>query len=347
MNKTVNACFKHQLGRIGIILCLVGLYGCNLAKDPGKSVDLHKATAGKVSIRDIYESIELVPLAQVPEELTQEASLSGLCVTRDRFILQDRDRAVLFYRHDGSLADILNPGVPVTDFSIWQERVLDLLSGYEIREYALPDLSLLRRTPLDTLVVPTRIARREKNVMILPAYAGNRDYMCEYYFDRKYYAASEGNMDSGQTQDIVKHMSLFRYGDQLLALYPHNGQIWRCADFFGVFLWLDFKKRDGDSVEFLSAQVTDEKVYFALLINGAEHLLIYNRADYRYSLIKTTSESVSLPLGVIRDGVNYVCCATADLPRYLKRELLDPEDARVFDKVSSSGQYVVIKYRFL
>ena len=29
------------------------------------------------------------------------------------------------------------------------------------------------------------------------------------------------------------------------------------------------------------------------------------------------------------------------------RGLLDPEDARVFDKVSSTGQYVVIKYRFL
>ena len=338
--------FKYCLGRISIILCLVGLNGCNLAEGYGESVDLRKATSGKVAIRDIYERIEIVPLDNAPEGLSRETSLSGLCVTGDRFILQDRDRAVLFYRHDGSLANILNPGVPVTDFSIWQERVLDMLSGYEIREYALPDLSLLRRTQLDTLVVPTRIGRREKNVMILPAYAGNRDYMCEYYFDRKYYAASEGNMDSGQTPDIVKHMSLFRYGDQLLALYPHNGQIWRSAEFFGVFLWLDFKQRDGDTVEFLSAQVTDDKVYYALLINGAEHLLIYNRADEKYSLIKTTSESVSLPLGVIRDGINYVCCATADLPRYLKRELLDPQNASVFDNAISAGQYVVIKYHF-
>ena len=335
---------RHSLALIGAALglCLAG--GCKTFQSYDGVVDLRKVSDRKVSIREIYDRIEVVPLDNAPEDASRTPALSGLWVTADRLLFRDGDRAVLSYRQDGHLAETLDPGVPITDFSVFRDRTLDLLSGYEFREYALPALSLLRRTPLDTLVVPTKIARREENVMILPAYKGNNDYLCEYYFDRSYYAASPGKMDSDQTRSIVERLQMFRSGDDLLVLYPHSGQIWRCGLFYGHFFWPDFKLRDRETVEFLFAQVTDDKFYYDLLLNDVRHLLIINREDRQYTLIKNTREGLTLPLGVIRDGINYYCCPASDLPRHILPDLLDPEGAAALATAAHDGRNVVIKY---
>lgn len=327
---------------ISAVLFLCGMAGCMPKKGIDGSVDLRKVST--VSIRELYDKIELVPLDNSGGETASTPSLSGLSVTKDRFVFLDGDRAVLSYRQDGGLADTLNPGRPVMDFSVYQDRILDVLLKHEIRTYRLSDFSLLQCTFLDTLVTVTRLARREENVMNLPGYEGNRDYMCEYYFDTKRYFTSAGQMNSERVGSIVKGMRFLRKGDDLLVLYPHSGQIWKCGDFFGHFLWPDFIRRKGDELEFLFAQVTDGKVYYSLLLNGEKHLLVLNRADGKYLLAKTSREGLYLPLGMIRDGVNYFCCSAEDLPRYLMRDLLDPESAEAMDAVVRDGKNVVIKY---
>lgn len=323
---------------------LFGVTGCiSATTDAEAGIDLRKVSKGRIPLRDIYDKIEVVPLDNAPDGLP----LSELSVTADRFLLKGGDRLILSYRQDGSLADSLNPGKAIVDYSVYQDKTLDVLFFAEMRTYHLPDLSLSGRNALDTLVTPTRLARRSEKVMVLPGYKGDKDYLCEYYFDTKKYYASPGKLDGEKTKQIVKGMRFLRSENRLLLLYPNSGLIWVCGEFTYGFLRPDFKRREGDMLEITYAQVADRNVYYSLLLNGEEHLLVYDQTTGKGRLLKTTREGLSLPLGEIRDGINYFCCPADELPRYLTRDLLDSESASAVDAAVRNGAYVIIKYHFV
>lgn len=338
MMKNFCACL---LTLIGAASALFGVTGCGSSGSDAEAViDLRKVSDGKMPIHDLYDTIEVVALEDAPGGLP----LSDLSVTEDRFFLKGGDRLILSYRQDGSLADSLNPGKAIVDYSIYQDRILDILFDREMRAYRLPDLSLSDRRTLDTVVTPTRLARRSDNVMDLPGYKDEKNYLCEYYFDTKKYYASPGRPKGERTKHIVKGMRFLYSKGKLLLLHPDSGWLWACEEFTYVFLSLDFKQREGDTLEIPFAQVTGQKAYYTVSLNGEGHFLIYDRETRKGRLFKTTREGLSLPLGEIRDGINYFCCPAADLPRYLTRDVLTPESASAMDATIRDGGYALIKY---
>ena len=338
MMKNFCACL---LALIGAASALFGVTGCGSSGSDAEAViDLRKVSDGKMPIHDLYDTIEVVALEDAPGGLP----LSDLSVTADRFFLKGGDRLILSYRQDGSLADSLNPGKAIVDYSIYQDRILDILFDREMRAYRLPDLSLSARRTLDTVVTTTRLARRAENVMMLPGYKGDQYYLCEYYFDTKKYYASPGRLEGGPTRHVVKGMRFLYLKDRLVLLHPDSGWLWACGEFTSGFLWLDFKRKEGDKLSVTYAQATDLNAYYAVSLNGEEHFLVYDRTARKGRLFKTTREGLPLPLGVIRDGINYFCCPAAELPRYLTRDVLTPESASAMDAAMQAGGYALIKY---
>lgn len=339
--KTFSALFLALINTASI-LCAVT--GCNSSSTDAEAViDLRKVSAGKVPIHDLYDKIEVVPLENVPGDLP----LSDLSVTEDRFLLKGGDRQILSYRQDGSLADSLNPGKSIVDYSIYQDRILDILFFAEMHAYRLPDLSFSERRALDTLVTPTRLARRANNVMFLTAYKGSKDYVCEYYFDTKKYFASPGLYEFEQPEQasaFTQKMRLFQAKDRLVLLDPASGWLWSCLEFTCGYLWLDFKRQEGDALTVTYAQVTDQNAYYSLLLNGEVHFLVYDRAAKKGRLLKTTREGLSLPLGEIRDGVNYFFCPVASVSHYVSRDVLDQKNASILETAVREGKDVILKY---
>ena len=329
---------------IGAASVLFGVTGCGSSGSDAEAViDLRKVSDGKIPIHDLYDTIEVVALEDAPGGLP----LSDLSVTEDRFFLKGGDRLILSYRQDGSLADSLNPGKAIVDYSIYQDRILDILFDREMRAYRLPDLSLSGRSSLDTVVTPTRLARRAENVMNLTGYKELKDYLCEYYFDTKKYYASPWSHDikqSEQTRSYAQEARFFYVNDDLVQLDPASGWLWLCREFCFGYLWLDFKREEGDTLAVTYAQATDLNAYYALSLNGEEHFLVYDRTAKKGRLFKTTREGLSLPLGELRDGINYFCCPAADLPRCLTRDVLTPESASAMDAAMQAGGYALIKY---
>lgn len=333
--------FPALLGAV-LLVCASG--ACDSARPVDGTVDLRKVSDGKIPVSEFYERIEILPLDRIAETSASEPVLSDLCVAGERFVFRADSRKIVTYRRDGRLADVLEADADITDFSVYREEKLDILSGNEMREYDFRDLSLLRKIRLDTAVTPLRLARRSENLMILLGYRDDTEYVCEYLFDTGAFYASPGPVRGGDVADIVGGIRFLRDGENLLFLYPHNGQLWRCADFVGHFLWPEFKRRDADALRFLNAQPAGDKVYYALSLNGETCLLVFDRPTGRSLLVRTFREGLSLPLGVIRDGVDYFCCPASDLPRYVRRELLDRESAEAMDAAIRDRRNVVIKY---
>ncbi len=342
-------CCKLFLATIsaGLAVCLI--CGCESSRSVDGQVDLRKASDQKISIHAVYDRIEVVCLDNVPENATSAPVLSDLSVTGDRFFLRDGDRAILSYRQDGHLAAILNPGVPIKEYAVYKDRILDVLSEKEVYEYLVPEFSFQQKVLLNTdnpdlfEVTPVNLVRLSEEMMMFPAEKGDKDYWGEYHFDTNKYYVSPGKKSEAEGS-VAEKIQLFCLGDKYLALFPYSGQIWELGDFVGHYLWLDFKQKKSDVLEFLFAQVSDDKVYYSILLNGEPHFLIYNRSDQKYVFIKTTREGLTLPLGVIRNGINFYCCPSKDLPKYVSRDLLDSDSVAAVDRAVKGGFNAMIKY---
>lgn len=339
----------------------LGASGCHSMLSDSIVVNLNKAPGTKISIKQIYKKIEIVPLDNVEGDFS--SSLSTLSVTKDRFYLKSGDSMIVSYTHNGRFVDSLHPGSVVTDYYIFKDSVLDLLAGKEFLSFSLPDYTLQQRIPLVTQVALTKIAREDENVVCFSGYKDVNDYTCKYYCDKQYLSEAPGSTTSTNIKRIEEEVHYFSYCDHLFKLFPHSGCIWECGDFTYQFFNPTFRLKNG-RVKFCSAQITDSKIYYQLLLGNKEHILILNRADRsvsmllngeerelifleaekKYLLLNKCREGVYLPLGVMRDGINYFCCPAADLPRYLTNDLLDSKNATTMDIAQKNNDYVVIKY---
>lgn len=347
---------------ISSLLLSIGVFGCVSMLSDSIIIDLDKAPNNKISITRIYERIEIVPLDNLGRgNLSQ---LSELSVTRDKFYFKCGDSMIVSYSQDGRLIDSLSFGSLVTDYYIFNDSILNLLAEKEFISYFLPDNSLMKRTFLETPIALTKIAREDENVVLFSGYNGSNDYSCKYYLDKNVFSEAQGQINYSNITKIAEGIHYFNYCDHLYKLYPHSGCIWECGDFHHQFLNPIFKKKNSGGIEFRSAQITDNKIYYSLLINDKECLLILNRAERAYSmllngeereftvhgankkylLINKSREGVHLPLGVIRDGINYFYCSSSDLYRYLTRDLLDSQNAEMMDVAVKKKNNVVIKY---
>ena len=349
---------------ISTLCCLIGVAGCRSSQSDNVIIDLRKSPDKKVFVNKIYDRIELVPLERPGSGALPAASLSSLSVTEDRFYFKCGDSTIVSYFKDGRLADSLAPGGLITDYSIYRDSVMDVLSGKEILSYSLPDHSLTRRVTLDTPVSLKKIARW-RNQIFLPGYIDSQEYICEYDCERNSFARVPRNADVPDVRKNVEQMNFFRHDGHLMSLYPYSGRIWENAVFSFIFVEPDFKIRQNDNLEFLSAQVSDHKIFYSLLLNDEEYLLALDRVDRtvayllddgkehqftehgvgrEFHYVNTTREGVHLPLGVIRDEVNYVSCTASDLPRYVNRDVLDSRSAEAMDEAVRNKSNVVLKY---
>ena len=335
---------KSSRALLSVICCLIGTAGCGSQSGGNLVVELRKAPKDKNPISLLYNRIELIVLDKPDKGTAIVPSLTNLSVTADRFYFKCGDSVIVSYMNNGRYADSLSPGKVITDYSVYRDTLLDVLSDKEILSYSLSDYSTKQAVTIDTPVKLTRIARHE-NVINISGYLDTHQYVCKYYYDKGYFGAAVGKISNADIRRVVENMSYFYLNNHLLALYPCSGRIWEYGDDFNyIFLDPVVKSNRYDVLEFRAAQVTDSKVYYSLLLNGEEYLAIIERDNNNTILIKTTKEGLHLPLGIIRDGINYVLCTAADLPHYVTREMLDSENAEVLDKAIKNNRDVVLKY---
>ena len=349
---------------ISTLFCLIGFAGCRSLRSDDIIIDLSKGPDKKVTVNKIYDRIELVTLECPGSRALPAASLNSLSVTEDRFYFKCGDSTIVSFFKDGRLADSLAPGSLITDYFIYRDSVMEVLSDKEILSYSLPDHTLTHRINLDTPVSLKKIARR-RNQIFLPGYIDSQEYLCEYDCERNYFAMVPRNANVPDVRKNVEQMTFFSHDGHLLSLYPYSGRIWENAVFSFIFVEPDFKIRENDDLEFLSAQVSDHKIFYSLLLNGEKSLLVLDRADRTVSYllddgkehqftmhgvgreflyVNTTREGLPLPLGVISDEVNYVSCTASDLPHYVNRGMLDSNSAEVMDEAVRNNSNVVLKY---
>ena len=80
---------------------------------------------------------------------------------------------------------------------------------------------------------------------------------------------------------------------------------------------------------------TDGITLTELQRRDGEALLVYDRSGKRHRLVPTVAGGPVFPLGVIHNGINYYCCATRHLGRYVL-----PEDRTA----PENAEYILLKY---
>ena len=270
-------------------------------------VDIGKALKKPADARELYSEATVIPL-HCPEGMT--VSLEGkvvLDVAADRFFLLGRN-GILVFNGAGDYVTSISSEEPIIDFSVYRDRVLDVLTAGAITEYDIKDGALLETYPIrDNDVVLTSVARVDDDSIDMTGYLDGTAYDCGYLVDRAYfyavarpapdYLVSHAHVPAVEIQD-----SRFFRCDGSVYNFQRSGWIFGYTgdDFIFPAQEWDFGKR---SPTFTNAQKTADRIFLAFELDGKDYVLVYNTGNGKYNVV----ESETFPLGVIYDGSNYFC----------------------------------------
>lgn len=356
--------FKSGLRNIRKLLIVSILFpACSTTPESGVfPVRLDRVSDGKMPLHRLCSKVELIPLETVPE--SPVGDLSKIAVSEDRFYIQKGSRRILVWNKDGSFSGCLEMDSDITDYSLFEDQKLELLSEYDVFEYGLPDLSQTLHLHISDKSVNLKTIARvtakmtqidrygkakdmwEERKIMMGGYADGSEYMCSYDLDNKKYSVSEGMKgESPVSSSDMEKSRFFWCGDKTYSLHASDGHIYRHSAFSGPqYVW-SFEGTDGKGLRFMNAQMTPEKVYISFQKeDGQNQMLIFNRKDGRYTILRRVAGNLEFPLGVIREGVNWFCCPSAALGRYVDKNVLDDFNASILDSLVSHPGPVVIKY---
>jgi len=146
-------------------------------------------------------------------------------------------------------------------------------------------------------------------------------YEGAYLFDRDYFFMTRDNIFNTPDQ----HGDFFRCNDTTF-FFLTTGRIFvydAPSDFVFVPFTPDFGKQEP---KVTGMQMTTARLYMQMRLREQDLLLVYDRAGERHRLFRTTTEGLTFPLGVIRDGVNYYCCPARKLKEYVSTDAPEASD---------------------
>ena len=268
-------------------------------------VDIDKALKKPADARKLYTETTAIPL-HCPDGMTfRQEEKVVLDVAADRFFLLVENE-ILVFNGTGDCVTSIKSEEPIIDFSVYRDKLLDVLTAGSITEYDIKDGTLLETYPIrDNDVILTGIAKVDDDSISMTGYLDGTAYDCGYLVNRAYfysgarpapdYLVSHAYVPAMEMQD-----SRFFHFDGSVYNFLRSGWIFGYTgdDFiFPAYQW-DFGKR---SPTFTNAQKTSDRIFLAFNLDGKDYVLVYNLNDGKYNVV----ESKTFPLGVIYDGSNY------------------------------------------
>ena len=300
--------------RRAILILLTALLAVScVGRSEKVKVDIDRALKKKVDVGKLYSEVTVIPL-QCPEGTTagQEEKVV-LDVAADRFFLLNQNK-ILVFDGAGDYVTSITGEEPIIDFSVYRDRVLDVLTSGAITEYDIKDGTLLETYPIrDNDVILTSVARVDDDSIDMCGYLDGTAYDCGYIVNRAYfysvarpapdYLVSHANVPAAEMQNS----RFFRCDGLVYNYLCKSGWIFRYTndDFIFPAQEWDYGKR---SPTFTNAQKTTDRIYLAFDLDGKDYVLVYNLGNGKYNVVG----SKTFPLGVIYDGSNYHCRPEGD-----------------------------------
>ncbi len=270
-------------------------------------VDIDKALKHPGRARDVYVETIAIPL-QGLEGIALGQEIRLLDVAADRFFLLDKEKnEILIFDRNGECVTLITMADSVIDFSVYRDRVLDVLTEDAITEYSATDGAFLAKYPIqDNDVMLKRVARvTEEGIFMLgtkDGYAYDGSYLIS---KNHFYPAARPAPDYLSTHSFVpasecQNSRFFRCDGIVYSFGSRSGQIAQYTDDYFIcvpYQW-DFGKQ---APVFTNVQKTTEKIYLAFALDGKDYVLVYNLDDRKYKVV----EYDTFPLGVIYAGRNY------------------------------------------
>lgn len=270
-------------------------------------VDIDKALKHPGRARDVYVETIAIPL-QGLEGIALGQEIRLLDVAADRFFLLDKEKnEILIFDRNGECVTLITMADSVIDFSVYRDRVLDVLTEDAITEYRATDGAFLAKYPIqDNDVMLIRVARvTEEGIFMLGTQDGCA-YDVSYLISKsRFYPAARPASDYLSTHAFVpasecQNSRFFRCEGIVYSFGSRSGQIAKYTDDYFIcvpYQW-DFGKQ---APVFTNVQKTTEKIYLAFALDGKDYVLVYSLDDRKYKVV----EYDTFPLGVIYAGRNY------------------------------------------
>lgn len=299
--------------RLLIILC-VGLtaLSCWSRSDRFK-VDIDKALKKRTDARELYSEAFAIPL-RFPDRTTFGEEIRLLDVAADRFFLLDGGKKeILVFDWNGGYVTTLTEVDTILDFSVYRDRVLDVLTKDAITEYSTTDGAQLAKYPVrDNNVMLKRVARVTEDGIFMLGTQDGYAYDVSYLISKsRFYPAARPAPDYLSTHAFVpasecQNSRFFRCEGIVYSFGSRSGQIAKYTDDYFIcvpYQW-DFGKR---APVFTNVQKTADRIYLAFALDGKDFVLVYNLDNRRYQVV----EYDTFPLGIIYSGRNY-CYSPSD-----------------------------------
>lgn len=295
-----------------IILITVLLAVSCVGRSEKVKVDIDKALKKPADARKLYSEVTVIPLRCPEGVIVGQGGEVVLDVAVDRFFLLDRN-VILVFDGAGDYVTSITNEEPIIDFSVYRDRVLDVLTAGAITEYDIKDGAHLITYPIpDNDVHFTSIAKVEDDSFHMIGYLDGTAYDCGYLVDQaRFYSGPRPAANYPVSHAYVpaaemQNSRFFRCGEDVFNFCSRSGEIDRYTDYFICvpYQW-DFGKR---SLSFTNVQKTNDRIYLAFDMDGKEYVLVYNLDKGKCRV----AESKTFPLGVIYDGSNYHCRPEGD-----------------------------------
>ena len=290
------------------IILFVGLMAVSCWSHSDRlKVDIDKALKHPGRARDVYVETIAIPL-QGLEGIALGQEIRLLDVAADRFFLLDKEKnEILIFDRNGECVTLITMADSVIDFSVYRDRVLDVLTEDAITEYRATDGAFLAKYPIqDNDVMLKRVARvTEEGIFMLGTQDGCA-YDVSYLISKsRFYPAARPASDYLSTHAFVpasecQNSRFFRCEGIVYSFGSRSGQIAKYTDDYFIcvpYQW-DFGKQ---APVFTNVQKTTEKIYLAFALDGKDYVLVYSLDDRKYKVV----EYDTFPLGVIYAGRNY------------------------------------------
>lgn len=314
-----------------------------------ETISIRTDRTHEVAIKDLCRTKEVIPL-WIPDSLRSLVpSVMKLEVGDGKvFILDNTATGLLAFTLDGSFVTRIADCGHINDFSTYDGKSLEVLSGTgDLTSYSLDDLSVLRRHHLDNVkgVRLCAMHRFADDLYVMTGYLDGLNYFCEYYVGNGMFSVSMDEITriahDRNVAQIIGNSRFFDHDGRTFMLYPHSGAIWEdsymtysTGEKVGPFVHPVYTWDFGDMNEsvdavisgdcdfsdarlfFDNAQMSDDCLFMSFLLDGKHRLLILDKNKRKAKTVKSKDGNIPFPLGIIRGNVNYWCCTEAALPYY-------------------------------
>lgn len=270
-------------------------------------VNFDKALKHPGRARDVYSETISIPL-QGLERIALGQEIRLLDVAADRFFLLDQEKnEILIFDWNGECATMITVADSVIDFSVYRDRVLDVLTEDAVTEFSTTDGAFLAKYPIqDNDVMLKRVARVTEDGIFMLGTKDGYAYDGSYLISKNhFYPAARPAPDYLSTHSFFpasecQNSRFFRCDGIVYSFGSRSGQIAQYTDNYFIcvpYQW-DFGKR---TPVFTNVQKTTGKIYLAFTLDGKDSVLVYNLDNWKYKVV----EYDTFPLGVIYAGRNY------------------------------------------